>query len=100
MLEKTVEDRLVKLVKEAGGKAPKCERLGKNWPDRIPLLPYGRMCFVELKRPEGTEGVGQELVRKMLTRLGFDCFCLYTLEQVEEWKRDWLDDYLERETDA
>lgn len=91
MLELIVENALVSAVKRKKGKCPKGELLGKNWPDRIPLVFPGRVCFVELKRPEGKTGPGQILMGKVLVRLGFDYFRLYTLEAVAEWERDWLD---------
>jgi hypothetical protein len=92
MLESTVENALVRAVKRKKGKCPKGERLGKNWPDRIPLVSPGRVCFVELKRPRGPTAPGQILMGKVLQKLGFDYFRLYTLEAVEEWERDWLGD--------
>lgn len=92
MLERTVENALMHAVKRKKGLAPKGELLGKNWPDRIPLVYPGRVCFVELKRPTVKEPrLGQRILGKILRKLGFDYFCLYTLEEVAEWERDWLD---------
>ena len=52
MREKTVEQKLVKAVKAAGGICPKWTAPGfDGLPDRIVLLPGGRMGFVEVKAP-------------------------------------------------
>ena len=72
------------------GIAPKCERIGKGWPDRVVLAREGRIAFVELKRPDGRLGVRQRLIAKMLEALGFDVFCLYTKEEVETWLEGWF----------
>ena len=55
-LEKEIESRLVKLVKRRGGLCLKSVCPGwAGVPDRIVLLPRGRVVFVELKRPKGGE---------------------------------------------
>lgn len=52
MREKTVEQKLVKAVRAAGGICPKWIAPGfDGLPDRIVLLPGGRMGFVEVKAP-------------------------------------------------
>ena len=52
MKESAVEKRLVKRVKEAGGLALKFVSPGcTGVPDRIVVLPGGRIAFVECKRP-------------------------------------------------
>ncbi len=91
MLEKAVESALVRGVKLRGGIAPKGERLGKGWPDRL-ILYQGRIAFVETKRPGGTLRLRQRVVAKLLRHLGFDVFCLYTTTEVEAWLHDWFGD--------
>ena len=50
MREKTVENKLVKAVKALGGLAPKFISPGFDGvPDRLVLLPKGRIAFIELK---------------------------------------------------
>ena len=50
MSEKSTEQKLVKAVKSRGGIAPKFFSPGFDGvPDRIVLLPRGRIAFVELK---------------------------------------------------
>ena len=57
MREKTVEAKLVKAVKSMGGLAPKFISPGLDGvPDRLVLLPGGKLAFIELKAP-GKGGV-------------------------------------------
>lgn len=52
MNEKHIERKLVEAVKKSGGLAPKFVSPGWDGvPNRIVLLPCGRMAFVELKAP-------------------------------------------------
>ncbi len=90
MLEKAVENALTKGVKLRSGIAPKCEKIGKGWPDRVVLAWKARIAFVELKRPDGKLGTRQRLIAKMLRALGFDVFCLYSVEEVEAWLEGWF----------
>lgn len=53
-LEKDVEQALVRMVKRHGGRCLKWVCPGHSGvPDRIILLPGGRVVFVETKRPKG-----------------------------------------------
>lgn len=50
MREKFIEQRLVREVKACGGICPKFVSPGMDgMPDRLSLLPDGRMAFVEVK---------------------------------------------------
>lgn len=52
MREKVIEQKLVKAVKVAGGIAPKLVSPGfDGMPDRMVLMPGGRIGFVEVKAP-------------------------------------------------
>lgn len=52
MREKDIEQYLVKRAKEHGGRAYKWTSPGMNGvPDRIVMLPGGRVAFAELKAP-------------------------------------------------
>lgn len=72
-LEKDIEKKLVDLVRDRGGLCLKWVCPGwAGVPDRICLLPGGRIVFVELKRPRG--GVlssRQKWWRRKLQDLGF-----------------------------
>lgn len=70
--EKTLEPRLVNRVKMAGGLALKFLTPGfTGVPDRIVLMPGGRLSFVELKSEDKTTGKRQKIVIPLLIRLGF-----------------------------
>ena len=63
MREKTIEKKLADAVKGRGGLAPKFTSPGfDGMPDRIVLLPGGRMAFVEVKAPvyvlDGEDQIG------------------------------------------
>ncbi len=52
MREKEIEKKLTLAVKQAGGICPKLVSPGfDGMPDRMVLLPNGRICFVEVKAP-------------------------------------------------
>ena len=52
MREKTIEAKLVKAVRIMGGLAPKFVSPGFDGvPDRLVLLPKGKIAFIELKAP-------------------------------------------------
>ena len=72
-LEKDMERALVGAVKRRGGMALKWVCPGwAGVPDRIVLLPGGRVLFAELKRPKGGEVRKlQEWWHGRLRRLGF-----------------------------
>lgn len=55
MLEKEIERRMARLVKERGGLCYKFESPGSpGVPDRIIIAPTGRVVFVELKTTVGS----------------------------------------------
>lgn len=83
MREKQVEQRLVKAVKTAGGICPKLVSPGMDgMPDRMALLPGGRIGFVEVKAPGKEPRPLQKLRHRTLKNLGFKVFILDDLEQI------------------
>lgn len=83
MTEKYIEQKLVKAVKELGGIAPKFVSPGLDGvPDRIVLLPMGRMAFVECKATGKKMRPLQIRRKKQLEALGFSVYCLDSVEQI------------------
>ena len=84
MREKVIEQRLVKAVKGLGGISPKFVSPGlSGMPDRIVLLPDGKVGFVEVKAP-GKKPRAMQIVRhKQLRALGFKVYVLDGEEQIE-----------------
>ncbi len=83
MREKSIEKKLNQAVKDAGGIAPKFTSPGfDGMPDRIVLLPGGRMAFVEVKA-HGEKPRPLQLARhKSLRGLGFKVFVLDDEQQI------------------
>lgn len=83
MREKAIEKKLVMAAKRRGGMAVKFTSPSTNgMPDRIVLLPGGRMGFVELKAPGKKPRLVQELRMRQLRRLGFFAAVIDELEQI------------------
>lgn len=86
-LEKVIERKLRDGVKKLGDGAQclKFESPGTSGvPDRIILLPGGRVVFVELKQVGKRERVRQTYVQNQMRRLGFTVFStVSTPEQVQ-----------------
>lgn len=81
--EKQIEQSLVKVVKNMGGIAPKFVSPGfDGMPDRIVLLPYGVMAFVEVKAPGKKPRPLQVSRHGMLRRLGFKVYVLDDMDQI------------------
>ena len=83
MREKTIEVKLVQTVRSMGGLAPKFTSPGLDgMPDRIVLLPLGRLAFVEVKA-QGKQPRPLQVKRKrQLEALGFSVYCLDDTAQI------------------
>lgn len=85
MREKTLERKLVEAVKALGGIAPKFVSPGfDGMPDRLVLLPMGRIAFVEVKRHGEKPRPLQEARHGMLLRLGFEVYVLDDGVQIQK----------------
>lgn len=83
MQEKYIEKKLVAAVKSLGGMAPKFVSPGiDGMPDRIVLLPMGRIAFVECKATGKKMRPLQNKRMKQLEALGFLVYCLDDIEQI------------------
>ena len=83
MQEKYIEKKLVAAVKDMGGIALKFVSPGVDGvPDRIVLLPMGRMAFFECKATGKKMRPLQNKRKKQLEALGFLVYCLDDIEQI------------------
>ncbi len=83
MREKSIEEKLVAAVKAQGGVCWKFTSPGTaGVPDRIVLMPSGRICFVEVKAPSEKPRPLQRIRIKTLRRLGFKVFVLDSPDQI------------------
>ena len=83
MTEKQIEQKLVKAVKARGGIAPKFSSPGFDGvPDRIVLLPRGRIAFIELKAKGRKMRPLQVRRKRQLESLGFSVYCIDSPEQI------------------
>ena len=83
MRERQIEQKLSLMVKKRGGICPKWVSPGFDGiPDRIVLLPEGRIAFVEVKAP-GKKPRPLQLARHaLLRRLGFQVYVLDDEKQI------------------
>lgn len=84
MRERVIEAALVKATKKRYGMALKFVSPGFDGvPDRIVLLPNGKIGFIELKAPGERMRKLQEKRKSQLEALGFLVFCVDSKEKVE-----------------
>jgi hypothetical protein len=89
LLESKIEKRLKNKINQIGGKALKFVSPGvAGVPDRIVLLPHGKIIFVELKAPGEKLRKLQEFRAKELRNLGFDVRTIDTVEKVDLFVRE------------
>ena len=92
MREKQIEQRLVKAVKVLNGMCPKLVSPGTDgMPDRMVLLPNGKLSFVEVKAPGQKPRPLQVRRHEELRQLGFRVSVLDDPEQIpgileETWR--------------
>ena len=85
MREKTIEYKLSQAIKAMGGIAPKFVSPGfDGMPDRLVLLPNGKIAFVEVKAPGSKPRPLQVSRHGMLRRLGFQVYVLDDAEQIPQ----------------
>lgn len=83
MRESKIEKKLVTATKAVGGIAPKFTSPGfDGMPDRLILLPNGRMGFVETKAPGKNPRALQLARHRLLRRLGFRVYVIDGVEQI------------------
>ena len=83
MREREIERQLTKAAQQTGGLAPKFTSPGwAGVPDRLVLLPGGRMAFVEVKAPGKTLRPLQVRRKGQLESLGFRVYVIDRPEQI------------------
>jgi hypothetical protein len=84
LLESVIEKKLKKEIELIGGKALKFISPGVSGvPDRIVLLPHGRIVFIELKAPGKKLRAMQEYRAKELRALGFDVRVIDSIDKIK-----------------
>lgn len=83
MREKMIESRLAQEVQSRGGLCWKFTSPGTDGvPDRIVLMPGGKIAFVEVKAPGGKMRALQIRRKQQLERVGFSVYCLDRLDLI------------------
>jgi len=83
--ERNIEAYLRDQVRKAGGTAYKWVSPGNNGvPDRIVVMPGGRVKFVELKAPGKKPTQLQQVQHERLRALGFDVRVIDSCEGVDD----------------
>ena len=83
MREKSIESKLTAEVRRVGGLAPKFVSPGLDGvPDRLILLPGGKVAFAELKAPGKALRHLQAVRKRQLEALGFRVFVIDSIEQI------------------
>lgn len=80
-----MEKRLVRESRRAGGDAFKVMPVVAGFPDRLVVLPPGRMFLVETKAPGGEIRPAQAVVHARLAAMGIKVAVLWDGAQVTEW---------------
>ncbi|NHI69368.1 VRR-NUC domain-containing protein [Lactococcus garvieae] len=85
MLEKNIEKGLRKAVIEKGGLCLKFVSPSMaGVPDRLVLMPYGKLGFVEVKQKGEVPRPLQLMRMKQLSKIGYPCFVLDDIGQIPE----------------
>lgn len=87
MLESTLEQAVRKHIRSLGGRCYKWVCPGENGvPDRICILPGGKIIFIELKRPGRKDGMSarQKKIFRILKALGCKAWRIDSLEDLKE----------------
>ena len=83
MKEKIIEQKFRAAVRAVGGVAVKFVSPGLDgMPDRLALLPGGKMAVVEVKAPGKKPRPLQQARHRMLRRLGFQVYVLDDEKQI------------------
>jgi hypothetical protein len=85
MREKEIEEKLRREVKKSGGIALKFVSPGyAGVPDRIILMPDGKIAFAELKAPGKKSRPLQISIHKKLRNLGFKVYVIDNVDDISK----------------
>ena len=85
MREREIERQFALAVQKRGGICPKFVAPGfDGMPDRLALLPDGKLAFVELKAPEQKPRQLQIARHRLLRKLGFKVYVLDDIDKIGE----------------
>ena len=93
-IEKDIEKALGRMIGRFGGRCLKWVCPGwSGVPDRICLLPGGRVIFIETKRPVGaTVAARQKAWQRILQDLGFDARIIKSPQDISNLENElWRD---------
>ena len=83
--ERDIERRLVSEARERGGMAVKLVSPGiDGLPDRLVLMPDGKMAFVELKAPGRKPRPVQRVRIRQLVAMGYGVYVVDSVDQIGE----------------
>ena len=82
MRERYIEQQLMKNTRQRGGLCEKWNAGTSGWPDRIVLLPDGKVGFVEVKAPGEKPRALQVHRHEQLRALGYSVYVLDGVEQI------------------
>lgn len=91
MLESTSEQRLRREIKKHGGWAIKLDS-ESGLPDRLLILPGGKVVFVEMKQINGRTRKVQDVVIARLRAKGHDVRVVHGTEQVMDLVKELFPD--------
>lgn len=93
-LERDIEKKLRDTVRKHGGQCLKWNCPGTaGVPDRIVLMPGGRIYFIETKRPKGGKlSALQKYNHKLLRELGFYVWVIWTLDDAAYFELTLISD--------
>lgn len=93
-LEAQLEAVIQRRVRLAGGMIFKLAPTVKGMPDRLVVLPGGRMYLVELKTTSGKLSPAQlELHYRLRTRVGVEVVVLKGVDEIQAWLNDRAKDF-------
>lgn len=87
--ENKIETALVNLVLSYEGECKKLQGVGnKSWPDRFCLFPWGKVWFVETKKPGKKPDRLQLRIHTKLREMGFNVSVIWNAEQLKQFEND------------